>query len=85
MVELDGLFGGGGCQILRTSLALSLITQQPFHLFNIRKRRKKPGLRRQHLTTVRAAEAVGNAAVDGAHTIRSWEGEDETPSGATQR
>jgi RNA 3'-terminal phosphate cyclase (ATP) len=71
MVELDGSFGEGGGQILRTSLALSLITQQPFHLFNIRQRRKKPGLRRQHLRAVRAAEAVGNASVDGAHVDSS--------------
>ena len=39
MIELDGSFGEGGGQILRTSLALSLLTGKPFHLSNVRARR----------------------------------------------
>jgi RNA 3'-terminal phosphate cyclase (ATP) len=65
VLEIDGSFGEGGGQILRTSLALSLITQTPFRISNIRQRRAKPGLRRQHLTAVRAAAAVGNAQIEG--------------------
>ena len=65
MIEIDGSFGEGGGQILRTSLALSLVTQQPFRISNIRLRRAKPGLRRQHLTAVRAAALIGNAALEG--------------------
>src|SRR3990167_3999772 len=49
MIELDGSLGEGGGQILRTALALSLITGQPFHVANIRAKRPKPGLMRQHL------------------------------------
>ena len=65
MIDIDGSFGEGGGQILRTSLSLSLITHTPFRLRNIRQRRAKPGLQRQHLTAVRAAAALGRAAVTG--------------------
>ena len=65
VIDIDGSFGEGGGQILRTSLALSLITGQPFRIFNIRANRSKPGLRRQHLTAVRAAAAVGQAQLEG--------------------
>jgi RNA 3'-phosphate cyclase len=59
MVDLDGSFGEGGGQILRTSLALSLITKKPFHLRNIRAKRPKPGLQPQHLMSVQAAATIG--------------------------
>jgi RNA 3'-terminal phosphate cyclase (ATP) len=66
-IQLDGSFGEGGGQILRTSLALSLLTGKPFHLRNVRARRKpKPGLQPQHLQSVLAAAAVGQADVRGA-------------------
>jgi RNA 3'-terminal phosphate cyclase (ATP) len=65
LLEIDGSFGEGGGQILRTSLSLSLITRTPFRIINIRKHRAKPGLRRQHLTAVRAAARIGNAHVEG--------------------
>ena len=66
MLTIDGANGEGGGQVLRTSLALSLITRKPFRIENIRARRKTPGLLRQHLTAVHAATQVGNAAVEGA-------------------
>src|SRR5206468_8953658 len=58
--------GSEGGQILRTSLALSLVTGQPFRMDRIRAKRQKPGLLRQHLTAVEAAKAVGCAEVMGA-------------------
>jgi RNA 3'-terminal phosphate cyclase (ATP) len=64
-VEIDGSFGEGGGQILRTSLALSLLTGRPFRVINIRAGRPKPGLQPQHLMSVRAAAQVGQAAVIG--------------------
>jgi RNA 3'-terminal phosphate cyclase (ATP) len=70
-VELDGAEGEGGGQILRTALALSLITGRGFHLRNVRAGRSKPGLQPQHLTSVRAAAAVGNAALRGASLASS--------------
>jgi RNA 3'-terminal phosphate cyclase (ATP) len=66
MIEIDGSFGEGGGQILRTSLALSLVTGKAFHLRNVRARRPKPGLQPQHLMSVRAAATIGKANVRGA-------------------
>ena len=66
MIEFDGSYGEGGGQILRTSLALSLLTGQSFHLTNIRAGRPKPGLQPQHLMSVRAAAEVGKAQFRGA-------------------
>lgn len=65
MIKIDGSFGEGGGQIVRSSLALSLVTGRPFAIDNIRAGRKKPGLMRQHLTAVRAAAEVGQAVVEG--------------------
>jgi RNA 3'-terminal phosphate cyclase (ATP) len=66
MIEIDGSVGEGGGQILRTSLALSMCTGQPFTLTKIRAGRAKPGLMRQHLTCVTAAAEVCGAEVQGA-------------------
>jgi RNA 3'-terminal phosphate cyclase (ATP) len=64
-IEIDGSFGEGGGQILRTSLALALLTGKAFHLRNVRARRNKPGLQPQHLKSVEAAAAVGQARTRG--------------------
>src|SRR5262245_60336487 len=66
MLEIDGSFGEGGGQILRSSLALSLLTGKPFRLRKIRANRQpKPGLRPQHLASVRAAAQISQAKVTG--------------------
>ncbi len=66
MLTIDGSFGEGGGQIIRSSLALSLITGQPFRIYNVRAKRDRPGLQRQHLTAVSASALIGGAKVDGA-------------------
>jgi RNA 3'-terminal phosphate cyclase (ATP) len=66
MITIDGSFGEGGGQILRTSLALALVTQKPFRIERIRAGRKSPGLLRQHLAAVNAAAQVGCGEVKGA-------------------
>lgn len=66
LLEIDGSMGEGGGQVLRTSLALSLLTQRPFRLTKIRARRSRPGLRAQHVSCVKAATRVGAAEVEGA-------------------
>ncbi len=65
-VEIDGSIGEGGGQILRSALALSLVTGKPCTVTNIRAGRKKPGLLRQHLTALNAAAEIGSAKVGGA-------------------
>ena len=65
-LSIDGSLGEGGGQVLRTSLALALITGRSFALTNIRRRRANPGLRAQHLKAVEAARDVGKAKVEGA-------------------
>jgi RNA 3'-terminal phosphate cyclase (ATP) len=72
MLTVDGSRGEGGGQILRTALALSLVTGTPFRIDNIRAGRQRPGLLRQHLTAVEAARAVSMAGVIGA-TVGSKE------------
>lgn len=64
-IEIDGSFGEGGGQILRTCLSLSCVTGMPFRASNIRAGRKKPGLRPQHLLSVRAAAELSGAEVAG--------------------
>jgi RNA 3'-terminal phosphate cyclase (ATP) len=54
-VIIDGSMGEGGGQVLRTSLALSLVTGRSLRIKNIRAGRKQPGLLRQHLTAVNEA------------------------------
>lgn len=44
MVEIDGSLHEGGGQIIRISLALSIILQKPFKIVNIRKERPNPGI-----------------------------------------
>lgn len=66
MIELDGSQGEGGGQILRTGLALAMATGQALAIDNIRARRPKPGLMRQHLACVNAAAEVSHARVEGA-------------------
>ena len=59
-IEIDGSFGEGGGQMLRTSLSLAAITGQAVHFTKIRANRKKPGLMRQHrLCAVATAEICG--------------------------
>ncbi|ARV62956.1 RNA 3'-terminal-phosphate cyclase [Nostocales cyanobacterium HT-58-2] len=65
MIHIDGSYGEGGGQILRTSLSLAAITSQSIRIENIRAGRPKPGLAAQHLTSVRAAAAICNAKVQG--------------------
>jgi RNA 3'-terminal phosphate cyclase (ATP) len=66
LVALDGAQGEGGGQVLRTALALSAATGQPFRVERIRAKRLRPGLRPQHLAAVRAAAIACGAEVHGA-------------------
>jgi len=61
MIKLDGSYCEGGGAIVRTALALSTITQKAFEIDNIRKSRKNPGLKNQHLFCIKALEKLCNA------------------------
>ena len=67
MLSLDGSYGEGGGQILRTALALAALTGTPIRIESIRAGRAKPGLRPQHLTAVKALARISQAEVAGAH------------------
>ena len=64
LIQIDGTSGGG--QMLRTALSLAMVTGQPFRITNIRGKRQKPGLMRQHLTCVKAACEISDGTADGA-------------------
>lgn len=65
VLTIDGSQGEGGGQIVRSSLALSMVTGRPIEITNLRAGREKPGLLRQHLTAVRAATEICTAEVRG--------------------
>ncbi|EDP75240.1 RNA 3'-terminal phosphate cyclase [Hydrogenivirga sp. 128-5-R1-1] len=65
MLELDGSYGEGGGQIVRTALFLSTILKTPVKISNIRAKRKKPGLKRQHLHIVKLLRELASAEVEG--------------------
>ncbi len=65
MIEVDGSIGEGGGAVLRTALALSAVSRNPIHIYNIRARRTKPGLQPQHLRGVEALTELANARIDG--------------------
>lgn len=65
MITIDGSEGEGGGQVVRNVCALSLVTGEAVRITNVRARRSKPGLMRQHVTAIEAACVVGNASCDG--------------------
>ena len=65
-ILIDGNYGEGGGQIIRSALSLSMITGRPFRLTNVRAKRSKPGLAHQHVTAIRASAEISAAHADGA-------------------
>ncbi|MEA1894388.1 MAG: RNA 3'-terminal phosphate cyclase [Euryarchaeota archaeon] len=65
MLTIDGSFGEGGGQILRTSVAMAAITKTPVRIRNIRSSRPNPGLSAQHLTAIEAVASITGAEVSG--------------------
>ena len=65
LIEIDGSYGEGGGQTLRTALALSAILRQPFTIHHVRSKRKNPGLQAQHLEAVKAIAQITEAQTEG--------------------
>ena len=65
VIEIDGSFGEGGGQLVRTAVALSAITGKSVRLQNVRANRDRPGLAPQHLAAVRAVGSLCAAECTG--------------------
>ena len=65
MLRIDGSFGEGGGQILRSSVALSALTGKDMEIVNIRSKRQRCGLAAQHLTAVRGVAELCGAEMEG--------------------
>jgi RNA 3'-terminal phosphate cyclase (ATP) len=65
MIEVDGSFGEGGGQVLRTAVALAAVLSKEIHVFNIRAGRAEPGIRPQHMTGVKAAAELCSGHFEG--------------------
>jgi len=66
LITIDGSYGEGGGQVLRTSLTLAALLGEAVRIENIRAKRPKPGLQAQHLTGVLATAQICNAELKGA-------------------
>ena len=65
MIRIDGSYGEGGGQILRYAVALSVLTNKPVEIINIRAKRPNPGLRAQHHTAISCMQSLCGADVEG--------------------
>src|SRR5881296_201853 len=65
MIEVDGSFGEGGGQVLRTAVAIAAVLSKEIHVFNIRAGRAEPGIRPQHMTGVKAANELCSGNLEG--------------------
>ncbi|TFG94878.1 RNA 3'-terminal phosphate cyclase [Candidatus Thorarchaeota archaeon] len=65
MIEIDGSYGEGGGQILRTSIALAALTMKPVQISKIRAGRPKPGLKKQHLSGIKLTGELVDASIEG--------------------
>lgn len=65
MIEIDGSYGEGGGQLVRTAVALSAVTGEEIKVTNIRKNRPNPGLKQQHLKALETAAKICGARVSG--------------------
>ena len=65
MLTIDGSYGEGGGQILRYAIALSIITNIPVEILNIRANRSPPGLKPQHYTVLSLLQKLSHADIEG--------------------
>jgi RNA 3'-terminal phosphate cyclase (GTP) len=65
MLEIDGSYGEGGGQLVRTAVALSVIFKKPIRVTSIRAGRCDAGLKSQHLYAIKALQEFTNAETKG--------------------
>lgn len=65
MLEIDGSYGEGGGQILRTAVALSTFTKTPIKIINIRANRPKPGIKPQQYIAIKSIKELCDAETNG--------------------
>ncbi len=65
MLNIDGATKSGSGTIVRYAVALSSLLGEELRIKNIRAKRDKPGLRPQHLASVRACARMCNATIEG--------------------
>ncbi len=65
VISIDGAYGEGGGQIIRSTIALSALTMKPVIIKNIRAGRPQPGLKRQHIAGVELTGTLVNAEISG--------------------
>ncbi|HPJ30340.1 MAG TPA: RNA 3'-terminal phosphate cyclase [Methanothrix sp.] len=65
MIEVDGSFGEGGGQIVRTAAALSAVTGESVRITRIRENRPNPGLSPQHVSAISALATISEARTEG--------------------
>lgn len=62
-MDIDGSFGEGGGAILRIGAGFSILFQRPIRIRNIRANRPKPGLRLQHLMSLKTLSRLTNSTL----------------------
>lgn len=65
MIEIDGSYGEGGGQVLRTAISLSTLTKKPIKITNIRANRPNPGIKPQHYISIQSIKELCNAEITG--------------------
>jgi len=65
LINLDGSYGEGGGQILRTAVALSVLKKEPIKIVNIRANRPDPGIKAQHYIAIKSVKELCNAETTG--------------------
>lgn len=64
-MNINGSFGEGGGQILRTAISLSVLTKKNVSITNIRANRPNPGIKPQHYAMLDIIKKICNAKIDG--------------------